>query len=117
MITKYILAFILALLVLGCSNKPNVKFVENSISRQISIEGVRERMKGKLKEIEIYGENRSGDYMKFRYRVVWRDKEGFEIPSLSSNWTDFSVYKNTPYQFSIISPSEDAVEYMIYINE
>ena len=101
----------------ACTPKPNVKFIENSISKDISIEGVRERTKGTLKEIEVYGENKSGDYMKFRYRVVWKDKDGFEIPSLSSQWMDFSVYKNTPYQFSIIAPSDDAVEYMIYINE
>lgn len=113
----YILGLFTALLILGCAAKPNVQFVNNSISRDISIEGVRERMVGQLKEIEVYGENESGDYMKFRYRVVWKDKDGFEIPSLSSKWTDFSVYKNTPYQFSSIAPSVDAVEYMIYINK
>lgn len=114
---KHLLSFILGLLILGCTPKPNVAFVENSISRDISIEGVRERMVGQLKEIEVYGENKSDEYMKFRYRVVWKDKDGFEIPSLSSMWTDFSVYKNTPYQFSTIAPSIDAVEYMIYINK
>lgn len=113
---KYITGVLSILVILGCA-KPNVAFVENSISRQISIEGTRERMVGQLKEVEVYGENKSGEYMKFRYRVVWKDKDGFEIPSLSSKWTDFSVYKNTPYQFSSISPSIDAVEYMIYINK
>ena len=115
--TKYIQSLLLALLVLSCADKPNVQFVESSISRDINIEGVRERMVGQLKEIEVYGENKSGDYMTFRYRVVWKDKDGFEIPSLSSKWVDFSVYRNTPYQFSTIAPSVDAVEYMIYINE
>jgi len=117
MLKKVLLSLSIILGFYACTPKPNVKFVENSISRDISIDGVRERMKGSLKEIEVYGENKSGDYMKFRYRVVWKDKDGFEVPSLSSNWMDFSVYKNTPYQFSIISPSVDAVEYMIYINE
>lgn len=117
MIKKLLLASLLVFTFFACTTKPNIKFVENSISRQISIDGVRERMVGTLKEIEVYGENKSGDYMKFKYRVVWKDKAGFEIPSLSSNWTDFSVYKNTPYQFSVISPSDNAVEYMIYINE
>ena len=112
-----ILAFLLSLLFFGCASKPSIEFVENSISKKISIEGVRERYVGTLKEIEVYGKNRSGDYMKFKYRVVWKDKDGFEIPSLSSKWMDFSVYKNTPYQFSVISPSANAVEYMIYINK
>ncbi len=114
---KKLLGLGLALLVLGCAPQPNVKFVENSISSDISVEGVRERTKGQLKEIEVYGENDSGDYMKFRYRVVWKDKDGFEIKSLSSNWQEFSVFKNTPYQFSTIAPSIDAVDYMIYIDE
>jgi len=114
---KYLISISFILILIGCGAKPNVKFVENSISRDISVEGARERMVGQLKEVEVYGENKSGDYMKFRYRVVWKDKDGFEIPSLSSKWTDFSVYKNTPYQFSVIAPSVNAVEYMIYINE
>jgi uncharacterized protein YcfL len=114
---KRLLGLGLALLVLGCAPQPNVRFVDNSISGDISVEGVRERTRGQLKEIEVYGENESGDYMKFRYRVVWKDKDGFEIKSLSSNWQDFSVFKKTPYQFSVIAPSIDAVEYMVYINE
>ncbi|PHR56189.1 MAG: hypothetical protein COA44_08850 [Arcobacter sp.] len=117
MVYKITLSFFLILGFYACTPKPHVKFVENSISRDISIDGVRERMIGTLKEIEVYGENKSGDYMKFKYRVIWKDKDGFEIPSLSSKWTDFSVYKNTPYQFSVISPSDNAKEYMIYINE
>jgi len=117
MIHKFLLSLFLILGLYGCAAKPKVKFVENSISRDISIDGVRERMIGTLKEIEVYGENKSGDYMKFKYRVVWKDKDGFEIPSLSSKWQDFSVYKNTPYQFSVISPSDNADEYMIYIDK
>ena len=117
MTVKILLSFFLTLGFYACAPKPKVKFVENSISRQISIDGVRERMVGTLKEIEIYGENKSGDYMKFKYRVVWKDKDGFEIPSLSSKWQDFSVYKNTPYQFSVISPSDNGVDYMIYVDE
>ena len=115
--TKQFIGLGLTLLVLGCAPQPNVRFVENSISGDISVEGVRERTKGQLQEIEVYGENDSGDYMTFRYRVVWKDKDGFEIKSLSSNWQTFSVFKNTPYQFSTIAPSIDAVEYMIYIDE
>ena len=114
---KKILAIGLMFLVLGCAPQPNVKFVENSISSDISVEGVRERMKGQLKQIEVYGENESGDYRKFRYRVVWKDKDGFEVKSLSSSWQDFSVFKKTPYQFSVIAPSIDAVDYMIYVDE
>ena len=117
MIQKLFIAILILSSFYACTPKPKVKFVENSISRDISIEGVRERMVGTLKEIEIYGENKSGDYMKFKYRVVWKDKDGFEIPSLSSKWQDFSVYKNTPYQFSVISPSDNGVDYMIYVDE
>lgn len=111
------LSFSLLLLILGCTPKPHVAFVHNSISRQISVDGVRERHVGQLKEIEVYGKNKSGEYMRFRYRVVWKDKDGFEIPSLSTQWTEFSVYEKTPYQFSSIAPSIDAVEYMVYINK
>ncbi len=107
----------LLLFVLGCAPQPHVAFVNNNISRVISVEGVRERNVGQLKEIEVYGENKSGEYMKFRYRVVWKDKDGFEIPSLSAQWTEFSVYEKTPYQFSTIAPSIDAAEYMVYINK
>jgi len=114
---KYLISIACILVLIGCGAKPNVKFVENSISSDISVDGARERMVGQLKEVEVYGENKSGDYMTFRYRVVWKDKDGFEVPSMSSKWTNFSVYKNTPYQFSTIAPSVNAVEYMVYINE
>ncbi len=113
---KTTLFILTVLLILGCA-KPKVAFVDNSISRYITVEGAKERVVGKLKEVEVYGENKSGDHLKFRYRVVWKDKDGFEIPSLSSKWTDFSVYKNTPYQFSSIAPSAEAVDYMIYISK
>ena len=106
------------ILLSGCANKSYVKFVDNSIDRYIEIKDVKTReVNDGLLEIQIIGENSTNKYMSFRYRVTFEDKDGFEIPSLSSKWTDFPAYKNAKFRINVIAPNAKATEYQIYIDK
>lgn len=106
------------LLLVGCASKSYVKLVDNSIKRYIEVSKVNKRtINDGLLEIQIIGKNKSNEYRNFRYRVVWEDKDGFEIPSLSSKWTDFPAYKNAIFRINVIAPNAKATEYQIYINK
>ena len=114
----YTMLFTLVVLISGCANKSYVKFVDNSIDNLIEINSVNSRVKENgFTEVQIKGENETDTYMLFRYRVTWEDKDGFEIPSLSSNWTEFSAHKNAAFRINVISPSKKATEYQIYIDK
>lgn len=116
---KLILAAILAMTIGGCANKSYVKVVDNSIERDVSIEDIKERVNANsgLKEVQVMGENKSGEYLKLRYRVVWFDKEGFEIESIGSKWAELPVYKNADFTIHIVAPSPKAADYRLFINK
>ena len=102
----------------ACSNKSEVKVVDNSVDDYIEISKVTERIRENgFKEIQVSGENTTDDYMLFRYRVVWEDKDGFEVKSISSNWTNFPAHKNANFKINVIAPNKKAVTYKLYINK
>jgi len=102
----------------ACASKSYVKFVDNSIDRQIEIKDVKKRvLENGFTQIQVDGINKTDKYILFKYRVIWEDKDGFEIKSLATNWSDFSAYKNANFRINIISPSKKAVEYQLYINK
>ena len=110
----------LALMFSGCADKSSyVKVVDASIAKEITIEKISERVNSDsgLKELQVMGTNDSRDYMKLRYRVVWFDKEGFEIDSLGKNWTELPAYKNANFTIHIVAPSKKAVDYRLFINK
>ena len=117
---KFLWIAVLALLMGGCADKSSyVKVVDDSIKNKISIEKITERVNSEsgLKELQVLGENESGDYMKLRYRVVWFDKDGFEIKSLAQNWTELPAYKNANFTIHIVAPNKKAVDYRLFINQ
>jgi len=102
----------------GCANKSYVKFVDNSIENYIEISKINERVREDgFKEIEVVGENTTKYYKLFRYRVTWEDKDGFAIPSLSSNWREFPVQKNAQFRINVIAPNKKAVVYQLYVDK
>ena len=116
------LIWIMAMAVMfsGCAEKGSyVKVVDDSIKDDIKIENIIERVNSDsgLKELQIMGENESRDYMKLRYRVVWFDKEGIEVKSISENWREFPVYKNADFTIHVVAPNEKAVKYRLFINK
>ena len=114
----YNLVFVILITFVGCADKSYVKIVDSSVSRYIDIEDVKERVREDgLKEIQISGENETNEYILLRYRVTWKDKDGFEIPSLSSNWTDVPVHKNAEFSINVIAPNEKAHDYQLFINK
>jgi len=113
-----ILALILALTLGGCASKSYVKVVDNSVEKDVSIEDIKERVNrdSGLKELQVMGENKTDEYLKLRYRVVWFDKEGFEIESIGSKWAELPVYKNAHFTIHVVSPSSKAVDYRLFID-
>ena len=103
----------------GCADKMNVKVVDNSVGSDVKVLSVNERIQESsgLKEIQLHGENDTDEYMKLRYRIEWKDKDGFTVDSLQSSWRELPVYKNAEFNIRAIAPSAEAVKYMIYINK
>jgi uncharacterized protein YcfL len=117
---KWIWMVTVALLLGGCAGKTSyVKVVDDSIEDDISIEKITERINSEsgLKELQVLGENETDEYMKLRYSVVWYDKDGFEIESISSNWTELPVYKNANFSIHIVAPNKNAADYRLFINK
>ena len=103
----------------GCAdNSSYVKIVDPSISRDISVEKISERVNSEsgLKELQVMGENESRDYMLLRYRVVWYDKDGFEIKAIGDKWIELPVYKNADFNIHVVAPTKNATDYRLFIN-
>ena len=115
---KFIWMAIFAMMLGGCAHESKVKVVDNSVETDVSIIDIKERVNtdSGLKELQVMGENKTDDYMKLRYRVVWFDKEGFEIESIGSKWAELPVYKNANFTIHVVSPSKNAADYRIFID-
>ena len=117
---KWLWIAALAVMFSGCADKTSyIKVVDDSIKSDISIEKISKRVNSDsgLLELQIMGDNKSRDYMKLRYRVVWFDKDGFEIKSISENWTEFPVYKNANFTINVIAPNKKAADYRLFISK
>ena len=107
-----------ALLIGGCASKSYVKIVDNEVSDVIEVTEVKKRIRDDgFMEVQIVGENTTDEYMLFRYRVTWQDKDGFDIPTITSNWQDFPAHKNAEFHINNIAPSLKATDYKIYLNK
>ena len=116
---KWLWIAAIAVMFSGCADKsPYVKVVDKSIQKEISVEKISTRVsESGLMELQVMGDNKSSEYMKLRYRVVWFDKDGFEIKSLSANWTELPVYKNANFTINAIAPSPKVADYRLFINK
>jgi len=117
---KWIFLTAVTLLLSGCADKTSyVKVVDDAIKDDITIEKISERINSEsgLKELQVMGENETDEYMLLRYRVVWFDKEGFEIDSIAKNWTELPVYKNADFTIHIVAPNKNAADYRLFINK
>ena len=115
---KLIWMAVFAMILGGCAHDTKIKVVDNRVERDVSIVDVKQRVNTNsgLTELQVMGENKTNDYIKLRYRVVWFDKEGFEIESIGSKWAELPVYKNANFTIHIVSPSNKAVDYRIFID-
>ena len=112
-----LIIIMLSIIIGGCASKSYVKFVDNSIENYITVKKVNKRiLENGFTQVQIMGENETSKYMLFKYRVTWQDKDGFEVKSISSNWTEFSAHKNATFNINIIAPNKKAIDYQIYIN-
>ena len=116
---KLVLIAVLALFFSGCADKSYVKVVDDSLKGDISVEKISERVNSEsgLKELQVLGNNESKEYMLLHYRVVWFDKDGFEIKSISQNWTELPAYKNANFTIHIVAPNKNAMDYRLFINK
>jgi len=117
---KIVIGFIFAITLLftGCAEKSYVKIVDNTVSKYVDVQDIKERIRDDgLMEIQINAQNDTDDYKLFKYRVDWQDKDGFLIPSLSSKWADFPAHKNSKFKINVIAPSVKATAYQVYLSE
>ncbi len=117
---KFLILLVVGIFILGCSEKTSyVKVVDPSISKDISVEKISERVNetSGLKELQVMGENSSNKYVKLRYRVVWFDKDGFEIKAIGDRWMELPAYKNANFTIHIVAPNKQATDYRLFINQ
>lgn len=122
---KYIfIAFFIVIFVGGCASsspKPKGNSVVNVVepacgNSDIVIKDLKgKRRKDGFMQVQVTGENTSGSYQRLEYRIVWFDKQGFEIDSILSNWTAVPAYAHQPFTISTVSPSSKARKFRIYI--
>jgi len=112
------IALIISLFIGGCADKSYVKIVDNKVSNVITITDTKKRIRedGFL-EVQVVGENTTNEYALFRYRVTWQDKDGFDIPSITSKWQDFPAHKNAEFHINTIAPTMRATDYKIYLDK
>ncbi len=117
---KLVISFIFALTLLytGCVKKSYVKIIDNTVSKYVDVQDIKERVRADgFMEIQINAQNDTNENKLFKYRVIWQDKDGFLIPSLSSKWADFSAYKNSKFEINVVAPSSKATVYQVYLSE
>ena len=112
------IALIISLFIGGCADKSYVKIVDNKVSNVITITDTKKRIRedGFL-ELQVVGENRTNEYALFRYRITWQDKDGFDIPSITSKWQDFPAHKNSEFKINSIAPTMRVTDYKIYLDK
>lgn len=109
---------IIALYFSGCAEKSFVKVVDNEMSDVIEVKDVKKRIRDDgFLEIQIVGENTTDEYALFRYRITWQDKDGFDIPSITSKWQNFPAHKNAEFHINAIAPTMRATDYKVYLNK
>lgn len=101
----------------GCSDKSKVKVVDEAIAGNVKIikESSRILPPDGLMEVMILGENKSDGYLKLQYRIIWFDKEGFQIDTMLSKWIDFPVYENQTFTIKATAPNARASDYQLFI--
>ncbi len=117
-------ALSIALLAGGCASsspKPKGGSVVNVVepacgNSDIVIKEVRgKRRKDGFMVVQVRGENTSGEYRRLEYKILWFDKNGFQIDTILSNWTVVPAYANQPFSIRTVSPSPKARKFRIYI--
>ncbi len=73
------------------------------------------RRKDGFMQVQVQGENTSGDYKRLEYRIIWYDKSGFQLDTILSNWTTVPAYAHQPFVINTVSPSTRARKFRIYI--
>ena len=117
---KTLIILSVILLILGCSSHNSyVKVVDDTIKHKISVEKISTRINraSGLMELQVMGENETDNYMQLRYRVVWFDKDGFEIESIAKQWRELPVYKNANFTIHIVAPNKRVADYRLFINK
>lgn len=73
---------------------------------------------GGFLEAQINGFNHKHSYSKLEYRVNWLNSKGILVHSSRHNqWTEFPVFKNQTFSFTIVAPNPKATNFEVYIRD
>jgi len=118
------LALAAAIVLGGCASsspKPKGKSVVNVVdsgcgNSEIVIEDIKgKRRKDGFTQVQVTGENTGDDYRRLEYRILWYDRNGFQVDTILSNWTTVPAYAHQPFVINAVSPSTKARKFRIYI--
>lgn len=69
-------------------------------------------------EAQVHGFNHKHNYNKLEYRVDWVDNKGILIHSSRLNqWTEFPVFRNQTFSFTVVAPNPKAADFRVYIRD
>ena len=59
--------------------------------------------------------NNLGSIVKLKYRVVWLDSAGIEVPSTNAYWADLSISPRDIQGLRAVAPSQGAVDFRLHV--
>ncbi|MDY6891598.1 MAG: DUF1425 domain-containing protein [Pseudomonadota bacterium] len=120
---KRVIGLLLTLgLLAGCQSQPQqpAQWPQLTIgpkaSRYLQIEAVSQgTASGNLLRAGVRLYNRSQSEQTLRYRFVWLDASGFELPGLASRWERRLLRPGEPVALDRVAPSPTAADYQIHL--
>ena len=118
------LALAAAIVMGGCASsapKPKDHSVVNVVepacgNSEIVIDDIRgKRRKDGFMQVQVTGKNTGDEYKRLEYRILWFDRNGFQVDTILSNWTTVPAYAHQPFVINTVSPSTKARKFRIYI--
>lgn len=105
----------------SCSTTQRVDpriFVTDGAADHIEVEGLVTRTNDNgFMEIQANLQSESSSLRKFRYKIQWKNLDGFPINSHQTRWVNFSVIEGAPHSIKFIAPTVEAEDFQILIEE
>ncbi len=114
-----IVAVLLLLLLNGCATVIQTTdyqqlYMGSGVRSYIQVGGLhQERTGGDLLRVAFDGVSLYEREVK--YRFVWLDVNGFELPGLTARWHRYKVYSQQPFQLQAIATDPKVVNYRLLI--
>jgi len=89
--------------------------VENSLTKNLTIESVNTTIKNGSLFVQIKGINNSSKDLRIDYKVEWINKNGIITDSILSDWIPLKIRGNAFFNFNAIAPNDSIDNFRIQV--